>query len=42
MVKMATVKLGEEEIKTLKNELVNVKLDALVYTLVSTKAEAKD
>ena len=41
MVKLATDKLGEEEIKTLNNELFDVKLDALVCTLVFTKAEAK-
>ena len=42
MVKLAKDKLGEEEIKTLNNELFDVKLDSLFCTLVFTKAEAKD
>lgn len=40
-VKMATDKLPEAKIKTLGNVMVNMKLGALVFKLIFTKAEAK-
>jgi len=41
LVDTPTDKLPEAGIKTLGNVLVDAKLDALVYTLVFTKVEAK-
>lgn len=41
LVKMATDKLPEAKIKTLGNVMVNMKLGALVFKLIFTKAEAK-